>query len=162
MLRQIEQRVAHRLKRVGLPAKVCRARFRQRFGKALGSDDVLQVTKRPKQDSALENALGTPTAAATGFSGYPRYARDYDDDESLTRVICSGQRAHILEGRLRHEVAEDEIDDDDANRIHNAIDRLEDRQRHECAEGDSRAIGDIAMRYDRIADWIDSEAHRSW
>ncbi|GAA0318120.1 hypothetical protein GCM10009087_30670 [Sphingomonas oligophenolica] len=111
--------------------------------------------------SGSANAQSWGVYIGTG-GGYPLYNRYYDDDDRLARVICSGQRAHLLEDRLRHEVAEDEIDDDDADRIHNAIDRLEDRQRHECAEGDRRAIGDIAIRYDRIARWIDSEAHRDW
>lgn len=112
--------------------------------------------------SGSANAQSWSAYVGTG-GGYPRYYRDHDDnDDGLARVICSGQRAHMLEDRLRHEVAEDEIDDDDADRIHGAIDRLEDRQRHECREGDRRAIGDIADRYDRIARWIDSEAHRSW
>jgi len=94
--------------------------------------------------------------------GYPRYDRGYDDDDRLARVICSGQRAHMLEDRLRHEIDEDEIDDDDADRIHTAIDHLEDWQRHECREGDRRAIAAIASRYDRIGQWIDNEAHRGW
>lgn len=98
--------------------------------------------------------------------GHPRYYRDRDDDDGLARYICSGQRARGLEDHLRHEVDEEEIDYDDADRIHGAIDRLEDRQHHECAEGDRRAIYDIAGRYDRIAQWIDSDAHgrgrRDW
>ncbi len=111
---------------------------------------------------------GTAYAQSWGIyvgtgGGYPRYYRDYDDDDDgLARFICSGRRAHALEDRLRHEVDEDEIDDDDADRIHEVIDRLEDRQRHECAEGDRRAIYDIAGRYDRIGQWIDREAHGPW
>lgn len=94
---------------------------------------------------------------------YPHDGRYYDeDDDGLTRLICSGWRADQLEGRLDHEVAEDEIDEDDADRIHGAIDRLEAQQRHECSEGDRRAIRDIAFRYDRIAQWIEREAHHSW
>lgn len=111
--------------------------------------------------SGSANAQSWGIYVGTG-GGYPAYQRGYDDEDSLARFICSGQRAHMLEDRLRHEVAEDEIDDDDADRIHAAIDRLEDRQRHECREGDRRAIGDIAYRYDRIARWIDGEAHRGW
>ena len=112
-------------------------------------------------------ARGSANAQSWGVyvgsgGAFPRYDRGYDDDDGLARVICSGQRAHMLEDRLRHEISEDEIDDDDADRIHTAIDRLEDRQRRECREGDRRAIGDIAYRYDRIGQWIDSEAHRGW
>lgn len=94
--------------------------------------------------------------------GYPRHYRDDDDDDRLAQFICSGQRAHGLEDRLRHEVDEDEIDPDEADRIHGAIDSLEDRQRHECAEGDRRSIYEIAARYDRIGQWIDNEAHGRW
>ncbi|WP_296616046.1 histidine kinase [Sphingomonas sp.] len=111
--------------------------------------------------SGSANAQSWGVYVGTG-GGYPGYQRGYDDEDGLARFICSGQRAHMLEDRLRHEVAEDEIDGDDADRIHAAIDRLEDRQRHECREGDRRAIGDIAYRYDRIARWIDGEAHRGW
>lgn len=93
-----------------------------------------------------------------GNGGEPGYYRDRGDD-GLARAVCSGERAHRLEARLNHEVDEDEIDGDDADRIHSAIDRLEDRERHECAEGDRRAIRDIAFRYDRIGRWIDTEAH---
>ena len=112
-------------------------------------------------------AAGPATAQSWGIyvgtgGDHPRYDRGYRDDDRLARVICSGQRAHMLEDRLRHEVDENEIDDDDADRIHAAIDRLEDRQHHECSEGDRGAIVAIARRYDRIGQWIDSEAHRGW
>jgi hypothetical protein len=92
----------------------------------------------------------------------PRDRRYGEYNDGLVQVICSGRRADQLENRLRHEVAEDEIDANDADRIHGAIDRLEDRQRHECQEGDRRAIQDIAYRYNRIAQWLESEAHRGW
>lgn len=80
------------------------------------------------------------------------------------QAICSGQRGYALERRLRHEQQEGEIDPYTAHRIHQAIDRLEDRQRHECAEGDWRSIARIGSRYDRIGQWIDTSAHgyRPW
>jgi hypothetical protein len=102
-----------------------------------------------------------------GSSGYG-YERGYGsgyydrDDDRTARTICSGQRAHGLEARLRHERDEGEIDGDTARRIHATIDRLEDRQRHECAEGDDRAIAAISDRYDRIEQWIGAEAHGGW
>lgn len=117
--------------------------------------------------------LATPASAQT-YGGvtltfgsndsrwYPRDDRYHDYDDGVTRLVCSGRRADQLEQRLRHEVAEDEIDDDDADRIHFAIDRLEDQQRHECQEGDRRAIRGLAARYDRIDQWIAREAHRGW
>lgn len=93
---------------------------------------------------------------------------DYDRfrDDGLVRAICSGQRAYGLENRLRHEEDEDEIDPGEARRIQAEIDRVEDKQRHECDEGDWRAVRGLAYRYDRIGQWIDAEAHgyyrRGW
>jgi len=97
--------------------------------------------------------------------GYQRgYGGGYDDrdDDRIAAAICSGQRAHGLEARLRHERDEGEIDGDTARRIHAMIDRLQDKQRHECAEGDDRAIAAISDRYDRIERWIGAEAHGGW
>lgn len=95
---------------------------------------------------------------------YPAY--DPYRDDGMIRSICSGQRAYSLENKLRHEEYEDEIDPGDARRIHSEIDRLEDKQRHECDEGDWRAVRGLAYRYDRIGQWIDAEAHgydrRGW
>lgn len=97
-----------------------------------------------------------------GGGYYPpggRYGTDY-----LVYSVCSGQRAYTLENRLRHEEREGEIDEYSAARIHESIDRLEDQQRHECSEGDWRSIARIGRRYDRIGQWIESEAHgyRPW
>lgn len=117
------------------------------------------------------SALMASSANAQSFGlyigndrGYDWHYRDYDAD-GVVRSVCSGARAHGLEARLRHEIDEGEIDGDDAGRIHDVIDRLEDRQRHECAEGDRRSIYDIAQRYNGIGQWIDREAHggyRRW
>ena len=117
--------------------------------------------------------LASPAAHAQSWGryggyedGYHRHFRDYDPDSGLVRAVCSGQRAHMLEARLGHEVDEGEIDERDARRIHAEIDRLEDKQRHECAEGDWRAVRAIAARYDRVGDWIGRWAHggdrRGW
>lgn len=111
--------------------------------------------------SASANAQSWGIYIGNGGEYAPRY-RQFDDDDRLARSICSGQRAHSLEDRLDHEEDEDEIDEDTARRIHSTIDRLEDRQRHECAEGDWPAIRDIAFRYDRIGQWINAEAHGGW
>jgi hypothetical protein len=69
--------------------------------------------------------------------------------------------ARQLEGRLRHEVGEGDIDPDTAGRMHEAIDGLEQRQRQECDEGDWRSISRIADRFDRIEGWMNAEARRS-
>ena len=82
-----------------------------------------------------------------------------DDGERMMDFICSGQRAHVLEERLRDEVDGDEIADNTADRMHEAIDRLENRQRRECAEGDWRSVREIGERYDRIGQWMDAAAH---
>ena len=91
--------------------------------------------------------------------GYGPYRQGWGGDDRMMRSVCSGERAYRLEDRLRHEENEDEIDPRTARRIHGAIDRLEDRQRHECAEGDWRSVRDISVRYDQIGQWIDGEAH---
>lgn len=118
-------------------------------------------------------AAGTALAAATpaaaqyypqpyGYNAYNGYGGNryggYGMDGRV-QAICSGQRGYALESRLRNEEREGEIDPYAASRIHQAIDRLEDQQRHECAEGDWRSIARIGGRYDRIGQWIDTSAH---
>lgn len=101
--------------------------------------------------------------------GYGRGRHGWGGGDGMMRAVCSGDRAYRLEDRLRHEENEDEIDPRTARRIHETIDRLEDRQHRECAEGDWRSVRDISYRYDQIGQWIDGEAHgdrgrwgRSW
>jgi hypothetical protein len=89
-----------------------------------------------------------------GYGGYGGFGMGVG-----AQAICSGQRARALEGRLGHEMRESELDPYTASRIHQSIDRLEDQQRHECAEGDWRSIARIGARYDRIGQWIESAAH---
>jgi len=119
----------------------------------------------------LAVAVGTlacaTSARAEGFgiwfgsqSPY-RYAERGGGDWAI-RAVCSGERAGRLEGRIRHEEAEGELDPRTAARIHDAIDRLEDRSRDECEEGDRRSIWRIAQQYDQIQGWIESEAHAGW
>ncbi len=95
-----------------------------------------------------------------GYGGYGAYGRygGYGMEGSV-QAICSGQRARALESRLGHEMREGELDPYAGGRIHQAIDRLEDQQRRECAEGDWRSIARIGSRYDRIAQWIETSAH---
>lgn len=83
-------------------------------------------------------------------------------DEWAVRAVCSGERARRLEGRVRHEEEEGELDPRTADRMHDAIDRLEDRSRDECEEGDQHSIWGIAQQYDRIQGWIENEAHGNW
>jgi hypothetical protein len=86
--------------------------------------------------------------------------RDWQGQRTFD-AVCSGQRAGMLEQRLRREVDEGDIDPGTAGRIHEAIDRLERQQHHECDEGDWRSVGRIAERYDGIEGWISGEARRS-
>lgn len=76
--------------------------------------------------------------------------------------VCSGRRAHGLERWLAREVETGDIDDRRADRIHSAIDATEDRARHECREGDWRAVASISNRYDRIAGWIRAKEGDRW
>lgn len=112
-------------------------------------------------------ALASATAAqAQGWGVYigsrPTYGYASRGDDWAARSVCSGERARALEGRLRHEQNEGEIDPATADRMHDAIDRLEDRSRDECEEGDRRAIWGISQRFDRIQSWMENEAHGSW
>ena len=93
------------------------------------------------------------------YNGYNGYRYGGYGMEGGVQSVCSGQRGYALENRLRHEEREGEIDPYAAGRIHQAIDRLEDQQRHECAEGDWRSIARISSRYDRIGQWINTAAH---
>jgi hypothetical protein len=106
-------------------------------------------------------AVATPAAAQYYPQPYSQNGYGYGGYgmESRAQGVCSGQRGYALESRLRNEEREGEIDPYAAGRIHQAIDRLEDQQRHECAEGDWRSIARIGNRYDRIGQWIDTAAH---
>ena len=79
--------------------------------------------------------------------------------DGRARAVCSGERGYRLQERLRHEVNEGEIDPREADHIADRIAGLSARARHECSEGDGRAIWDIAGRYDGIQQWIDRSAH---
>ncbi len=120
---------------------------------------------------ALLLAAGTLASASAGHAqswgvwvgSQPGYGYGWrNDGDWALRSVCSGERARGLESRLRHEEQEGDIDPGAADRIHDAIDRLEDRSRNECGEGDRRAIWTIAQRYDRIQSWIQNEAHGGW
>jgi hypothetical protein len=111
-------------------------------------------------------AVAAPAAAqyypqSYGYNGYGYGGYGYGSYgvDGRVQTICSGQRGYALESRLRHEEREGEIDPYAAGRIHQAIDRLEDQQRRECAEGDWRSIARISSRYDRIGQWIETSAH---
>lgn len=112
-------------------------------------------------------ALASAGAAqAQGWGGWRDGQSGYGYNgggEWAMRSVCSGERARHMEGRLRHETGDGDIDPRTADRIHDAIDRLEDRSRNECAEGDRRSIWEISQRFDRIQSWIENAAHdRGW
>ncbi|MCW1381307.1 hypothetical protein OLX02_00580 [Novosphingobium sp. KCTC 2891] len=83
-----------------------------------------------------------------------------DRDSILVERTCNGRFAAVLENRVQREASEGDIDRDTAWRMHREIDRLEDKGRHECSEGDWRAARGIGENYMRISRWIDSEAGR--
>lgn len=103
--------------------------------------------------SAHAASLDIRLGVGTGYA-YPDTRIDW---------VCSGRRAAELEGRLGQEEHEGDIDGYTADRIHAEIDRVEDKQRHECREGDWGGVRSVASRYDRIDEWISREAHgRRW
>ncbi|NKJ44453.1 histidine kinase [Novosphingobium sp. SG720] len=102
-----------------------------------------------------------------GYGGYGQgYGSGYDRGGDYWRAkrkadyVCSGQRAHALEARLAQEVNQGDIDPRRADRIHDAIDQLEGRQRYECGGGDWRAVSALTTRFDRIEGWINAEARQ--
>ncbi|MGZ3172069.1 MAG: histidine kinase [Croceibacterium sp.] len=92
--------------------------------------------------------------------GYDRYGRG--DWQRGDGGVCSGQRAHALEAKLRHEYRENEISDWEATRMQRQIDRLEQKQYRECREGDWRAVQRISFQFDQIDRWIEQRAHGGW
>jgi hypothetical protein len=109
---------------------------------------------------AAATLAGVPGSAhAQSWGGWNDRGDDGGRFEQV-RDVCSGDRAHRLEARLDHEVRDGDIDPRQADRIHAAIDQLENRQGRECRERDFGSIRDIAYRYDRIAQWIGNTAQR--
>lgn len=124
----------------------------------------LLVTAMMTGGAAHAQSWSVTIGQGPAWQGYARPTpADWDDWRGQRQAgwICSGERAHRLEDRLRHEVDEGDIDPDTAARMHGAIDSLEDRQRHECAEGDWPSVARIGWRYDRIEGWMNAEAQRS-
>jgi hypothetical protein len=81
----------------------------------------------------------------------------------VVETTCSGQRGFTLERNLRVQMNRGLIDGWTGQRIQNAINRLQWRERHECREGDYRAASRIGREYTRIGQWIDkSAAHTAW
>ncbi|HEY7805826.1 MAG TPA: histidine kinase [Croceibacterium sp.] len=101
----------------------------------------------------------SPGYNGNGYGYGNGYQRGWDNG---VNAVCSGQRAYRLEARLRQEYREGEIDGRDGARIQRSIDRLENKQRHECCEGDWGAIRNISYQYDQLDQWIDQEAHGRW
>jgi len=115
---------------------------------------------------ALLVAAGSLSAAAASaqewapYGGRPAYyaaGRGGSGDD-----VCSGRRAHMLEGWVGRKTAEGAIDPDRADRFHAEIDRLEDRARHECREGDWRGIQHISDRYASIEGAVRAAGRDRW
>lgn len=124
-----------------------------------------------KMAVALMLAAGALSSASTAqaqswgvwFGSWPQYAyAPQRNGDWAVRAVCTGERARGLESRLRHEQEEGEIDPRTADRMHDAIDQLEDQSRDECDEGDRRSIWGISQRFDRIQSWMENEAHGEW
>lgn len=113
---------------------------------------------------AFGSALsGAGTASAQAWGGGGNWHQPLDQAEINRRVVastCSGQRAFLLERRLRQEVNRGQISRWTARRIQNAIDHLQDEERHECRERDFYAAREIGQDYIRIRAWIDQESFR--
>ena len=93
-----------------------------------------------------------------GWNGGWRSPREQGQiDNYLVDSTCSGQRGYMVENRLRLEVNRGTIDRWTARRIQTAIDDLQDRERHECAERDFESAREIGKDYIRIRAWIDQE-----
>ncbi|HSQ95232.1 MAG TPA: hypothetical protein VLM18_03915 [Croceibacterium sp.] len=112
--------------------------------------------------------LVSPAAHAQSWGVYAGNARGYDgydqhgDWQRGGAGVCSSERAHSLEAKLRHEYRENEIDRWDAMRIQRKIDGLERKQYRECREGDWRAVQRISFQFDQIDRWIEQQAHGEW
>jgi hypothetical protein len=110
--------------------------------------------------AAQAQSWGMPYAAAPAYpravpADWPQWqAQRYADG------VCSGQRAAQLEQRLQREAGEGDIDPETAGRIHDAIDKLEQKASHECEENDWHGVTKVAGRYDRIEGWLDNAAGR--
>jgi len=93
-----------------------------------------------------------------GWNGGWRSPREQGQiDGYLVDSTCSGQRGYMVENRLRSEVYRGTIDRRTARRIQDAIDDLQDQERHECGERDFRSAREIGKEYIRIRAWIDRE-----
>lgn len=91
-----------------------------------------------------------------GWNGAAQSRAAFND--YVVDTTCSGQRGYTLEHHLRFQMNRGLIDGWTGQRIQNAINRLQWRERHECREGDYRAAGRIGREYMRIGQWIDKSA----
>lgn len=103
--------------------------------------------------------LAAAPAQAQPWGGY---GYGYGYDRQAVDGVCSGQRGQMLESRLQREVWEGDIDRRTAADLHWRIDRLQDRERHECREGDFREARDIARQYANLQSVIERESGSGW
>ncbi len=109
---------------------------------------------------AMGGAVSAHDWRGGGYSwGYARpYGGGWRGDRGDFGGTCSGQRGYALERQLRYQLSRGRIDGWTAQRIKGAIDKLQWREQHECAEGDYRAVYKIGRDYDRIGEWIARES----
>ena len=89
------------------------------------------------------------------------YRGGYED--SQVQAVCSGDRAHQLQDRLKYARRAYQISSWQADQINDRINQLKRSQKSECREGDLSAIRAIAGNYNQIEGWIgtaDSHEHR--
>ena len=108
-----------------------------------------------------ENPWGNAWNQGTWNQGGSNWNPALDQAEINRRVVastCSGQRAFLLESRLRREVYRGQISCWTARRIQNAIDHLQVQERRECRQRDFYSAREVGQDYIRIRAWIDRES----
>jgi hypothetical protein len=112
--------------------------------------------------TAQAQSWGDPGHRWNGWGGHDGYRGGYGGNGYRGfggGQVCSGQRGQALQGKLRHEWNEGELDPRTAQRIERELYKLQYKAREECAERDWGAVQGIAQRYDRIESWMEREAH---
>ena len=91
-----------------------------------------------------------------GGGYYNRYRDPYETDQRLISTTCSGERGANMQNRLDMAMRDRAISPDDARRIGSQIDRLRQREAHECNEGDWGSARSIGRDYVRLRAYMDS------
>ena len=95
---------------------------------------------------AYQNGYGYNGGRSNGYRG------GYEDGQ--VQAVCSGDRAHQLQDRLKYARRAYQISSWQADQINDRINQLKRSQKSECREGDLSAIRAIAGSYNQIEGWI--------